>query len=47
MHSDTAQFYSALRNVVGRSYCLTLWLPPNHVEPPRASFASCTLSFSS
>jgi len=47
MHSDTAPFYSALRNVVMRSYCLTLWLPPNHVEPPRASFAFCTLSLSS
>jgi len=45
MHSDTAQFYSALRNVVVRSYCLTLWLPPNHVEPPRASFTSYRLSF--
>ena len=42
------QFYSALRNVVVRSYCLTLWLPPNHVEPlSLASFASCTLTFSS
>jgi len=29
MHSDTAQFYSELRNVVVRSYCLL----PNHVEP--------------
>jgi len=44
---QSAQFYSALRNTV-RSYCLMLWLPPNHVEPPSlASFASRTLSFSS
>jgi len=42
---QSVQFCSALRNVFVRSYCLTLWLPPNHVEPPRASFASCICHF--
>jgi len=42
MHSDIAELLQRIAYVVVRSYCLTLWLPPNPVEPLIGlPFASC------